>query len=285
MLSLKIKSFEKLQLLTILYMIFFMVYSNAIFNKFWYLKMFLLLIIILSCFIEIHKKQMIIALGGIVGLQAMITFYFKYYLDGNHCFVIIYLGLVLILAHLFYKERNNIILKNSLWMAVIIMFFGAFQKLLSTPYLSGDFMNFVYMQGGLFKITEIFEPIKFYFEANKEAINTFNELKPNLVNFIKLPLFYENQTNMLYFFSWFVIVIEFVFVLVLFIKNQFFKHVFLLFFLFSLLLTRQETGFLSLVSLICFAQLPKEINKIIYIGYLTFFFLCLILIHLGKGFF
>jgi hypothetical protein len=285
MFTLKIKSFDKLQLLSFLYIIFFIVYSNAIFKKFWYLKLILLLIIVFSFFVEIHKKQMLIVLLGIVGLQSLITFYLKYYMDGNHCFVLIYFGLVLILSHLFYNEREMIILKNTFWMAVIIMFFGALHKLLSHKYLTGDFMNFLYSRGDLFKITHLYEPLKIYFESNKAAILAFNEIKPNEIAFIKLPVFFKNQNDLLYYFGWFVIFIEFVFVLVMFIKNQFIKHIFFLIFLFSLLLTRQETGFLSLVSLICFAQLPKDYNRFIYLSYLFFFFLCLLLIHLGKGFF
>jgi hypothetical protein len=74
-------------------------------------------------------------------------------------------------------------------------------------------------------------------------------------------------------------------VAVLLIKNEKMKHLFFIIFLFSLLLTRNETGFLSLVSLLCFAQLPQKENKFFHLFYLAFFFICILLIHLGKGFF
>lgn len=285
MFILKNKTVDKIQILTWLYLLFFVIYSNAIFKQFWYLKLLLLVAICLSFFVEFFKKQVVILLIGIVSLQMLITFYFKYYLDGNHCFVVIFVGLMLILANIFNDQGDTIIKKNAFWMLVIIMFFGAFQKLHSPTYMSGDFMNYLFANGGLFNISEVYSPLKNYYYANQELIASFAFTKPLADGFIRVPYLFENQKNIIFYFSWFVILLELLFVAVLLIKNEKMKHLFFIIFLFSLLLTRNETGFLSLVSLLCFAQLPQKENKFFHLFYLAFFFICILLIHLGKGFF
>jgi hypothetical protein len=285
MFILKNKTVDKTQILTWLYLLFFIIYSNAIFKQFWYLKLLLLVGICLSFFVEFFKKQVVVLLIGIVSLQMLITFYFKYYLDGNHCFVVIFVGLMLILANIFKEQGDTIIKKNAFWMLIIIMFFGAFQKLHSPTYMSGDFMNYLFANGGLFNISGVYSPLKNYYYANQEIIASFAFAKPVADGFIRVPYLFENQKNIIFYFSWFVIILELLFVAVLLIKNEKMKHLFFIIFLFSLLLTRNETGFLSLVSLLCFAQLPQKENKFFHLFYLAFFFICILLIHLGKGFF
>lgn len=285
MFTLKIKSIDKLQLITILYLIFFVIYSNAIFQKFWYLKLLLLVAIFISFFVEIIKKQMVFLLLGIVSLQALITFYLKFYIDGNHSFVFFYLGVILIFTHLYIENRENILKKNTFWMLAIIMFFGVIQKLISPTFMSGDFMNFMFVDDYLFRMSKLIPSLNAYFTSNVETIEPFLNTKPSKDSTLFVSYFFENQQQYLYYFSWFVILTEMLFVGVLFLKNERFKHIFFILFLFSLLLTRHETGFLSLVSILCLAQLPDKMNKFFMIGYLLFFFTCVMLIHLGKGFY
>lgn len=285
MFTLKINAFTKLQLITWLYLLFFVIYSNAIFKQFWYLKLVLLVAICLSFFIKFFDKQIVVLLLGIVALQSIITFWFKYYLDGNHCFVLIFVGLLLILAHLFQDESELIFKKNVTWMLFIIMFFGAFQKLISPTYMSGDFMNFMFTNGDLFKVTQIYKPLNDYYLSNLEQLKTFAMAQPVADEVLKVPYFFKNQQQFFYYFGWFVVLMEFLFLPFLFIKNQKIKHTFFIIFLFSLLLTRQETGFLSLVCLLCFSLLPQNFNKYLHLLYLFFFFTCMMLIYLGKGFY
>jgi len=133
MFILKNKLADKTQIITWLYLLFFIIYSNTIFKQLWYLKIILLVAFCISFFFEFFKKQMVIILLGIVGLQSFATFYFKYYLDGNHCFVLIFFGVVLILANIFRQNGDLKKKKNAFWMLVVIMFFGAFKRLFLQP--------------------------------------------------------------------------------------------------------------------------------------------------------
>ncbi|HTN45070.1 MAG TPA: hypothetical protein VL098_01895 [Flavipsychrobacter sp.] len=191
---------------------------------------------------------------------------------------------MLLLAHVFSLEEDVIIRKNSLWLLLVIMLFGAVQKLFSPNYLSGDYMNYVFNVGGLFPLLGLNSTMGAYFEENRVLVQEFANTYPTMSGAVRLNLLFEHQTVLIYWFSIFIILVEFLFVLALFWKNEVYKHLFFLVFLITVAFTRQETGFLSMLCFLCFTQLPQNMPKIFNFSYCFFFLGCLVFMFLKIGY-
>jgi hypothetical protein len=281
---LKIRRLDKLHILSYFFILYCSIYPCVIYRNPWYVKASIVLAILLSFFINFFKKQIIVLLVGMLIIYMYLTFLGKYYIIGNHGFVTIYIGCMLLLAHAFSANGDAVIQKNSLWLLFIIMLFGAGQKLFSPTYLSGDYMNYVFNVGGLFPLLGLNPAIGSYFEENRILAQAFVNTYPTMSGAVRLSLLFEHQTVLIYWFSIFIILVEFLFVFALFWKNEIFKHLFFLVFLIMVAFTRQETGFLSMLCFLCFTQLPKSMPRIFNFSYCFFFLGCLVLMFFKIGY-
>lgn len=185
--------------------------------------------------------------------------YTKFLFTGNHSFVTFYLAILFLIASYFSKYSNQILYKNSKMLLAIMMFFAVFQKLLSKTFMDGSSLSFINNTGGFFTHFQRFFP------KNQKIINTNNQLISNqikntegLVTSVELE-----PVNWIFEFNpeltvGFILSVEILFLVLLFVKNQYLRNIFFIFFIMSLVVTRIETGFASLLCILLFLQAQKD---------------------------
>jgi hypothetical protein len=165
----------------------------------------------------------------------------------------------------------------------LVLFFGGLHKILSPVFLNGDFLNFLFVKGQLgghiLKKIEVFHA---YFYHNYTTVSAFSNHLDSEAAQLTIPFLFQYQDKLILYFTYFVIIFEFLLVFVVWFKNIKIKNILLIFFLISVLCTRLETGFVSILCLLCLAQLPsKTLNyKALYISIFT---VCILLIVFKIG--
>jgi len=208
----------------------------------------------------------------------------SFYFTGNHIILLIYMAILFMIATYFSKFRNQVALVNAKVTLGIIMFFAVLQKLLSEEFMNGSSLAFINLKGGFFTHFQRFFP------KNKEIIaENLNRIKEQassvetLSKSIELtPVHWiiEFDTSIL---VPFILVAEAVFLLLLFVKNQYIRNVFFSLFAIALVFTRIETGFASLLCILLFLQAHKD-HLIFKLSYIALFsvYVSLILARLGS---
>ena len=208
-----------------------------------------------------------------------LNLYLNFYSTGNHLFVALYISIVFLIQN-FFPNESEITIKNSKYLLFLILFLSAIQKVFSSDYMSGEIMNFYFLSGYFFKPFEVFEGYKSYINQNETVINSilFANSQPQ-----KISLFFANQKSIFTLFGFIVITTEFILSLLLFSKKRIYTNLFFILFLILLLITRMESGFIILLSILMLniIAFQKNILKKIYIGIII---LNLILIISGIGF-
>lgn len=262
-------------------LIFILTFAQGFLNHWWHVKFLLMTVLIVSYFTKLRVRFPIIFWSLILFLVSLDIIQY-YFLAANHSFVLFFITLLVLLSHIFRKNRLEVIRINSIIMLAIIMFFGAFQKIISPEFMSGDFVSFIFLKGELFKPLQIAQIIPDVFNENLALINADRQKLPDsdLIIQLKTP-FLGYETFVFYYTQW-IVLMEFLIVPILFIKNQKIKNISIILFLFGLLSTRFETGFLSLLVIISLGQLPPNLVKIKW-AYVGLFAICLALILARIG--
>lgn len=270
-----------LYLIEDLLLVFILVFSFGNKNQWWPLQFILITALLLAHFTKLRIKFPI-AFWGLTLLLTSLDIIQAYFVVANHSFVLFYMTSLVLLSYFYPLHRINILKINSLSILVLILFWGAVQKVLSPSFLNGDYISLTTIKGQLFKPLLLAKLIPDVFAENITLINEFRKTLPHPETFIQLKKPFAGFESFSYYFSLFIIVSEFLMVPVLFLKNNNLKNSFILLFLSGLLFTRFETGFISLLIILSVAQLPAT-EKTFRFLYLGLFAVCITLMLLKIG--
>ena len=194
----------------------------------------------------------------------------------NHTYVYAYLCLVLFLVlRNAPAERTSLLTRNTLYLFNAIMLLAVIQKAITPGYLDGTINAFWLATGGYC------EPIYIFFDSwsavvehNNAVLNTYYNENPYQTDQIALQAPVSSLRMWGILFSAGILAGE-VIVPAIFTwsKSQVFKHTTVLLFLAGVFLTRQETGFLSLLAIMALTHCPPEHTRIRGIYLLLFAFM------------
>jgi len=207
----------------------------------------------------------------------------KLNITANHAYLTFYVAILFLLAAYFKKIKNEILYKNSKFILGIVMGFAVLQKLLSDTFMSGSSLAYMNYGGGFFT------HFKRFFPQNQEIINAnlnriseqtngFDGLQTT-IEFVSPNWLIEFDATLL---VWIILLVEIVFCVMLFVKNQYVRNSFFMLFMLGLISFRIETGFASLLCILLLlqAQNDKPIFKLAYIAIFGLF-ISMILTKLG----
>jgi hypothetical protein len=193
-------------------------------------------------------------------------------------------AILFLLTSYFKTYKEEISFKNSKLLLGIVMGFAVVQKVLSDTFMNGSSLAYINYRGGFF------ERFKGFFPENQEILNAnlqlINEQRSGLdslqetVQLVSPNWILEFDTSLL---VWFILAIEVLFVIMLFVKNQYFRNLFFVSFMLSLICFRVETGFASLLCILLLLQ-AKNDKPIFKLAYIAIFglFMSMILTKLGM---
>jgi hypothetical protein len=161
------------------------------------------------------------------------------------------------------------------------MVFAVLQKLVSKEFMSGETIGYMGYLGQLFKF-----PVWFFPEVKEAILFNNTQMTKEISNFpetfiLEAPFPYFKKFSL--FFSYLTIIAEIVFAALLFIKSKVLKNGYFSLFVLLLILTRQETGFILLLTILLMMQLGAKAS-IYRIVYLSLFILSLGLTIIRWGF-
>lgn len=280
-LSQKINQLEALEVATKMLLVFVLIYSSRISHHY----LFIMTALVISYGV-IEKKFFEKPLfWGIVAVFFTTGIHHNFYNTGNHTFVTLYLSLLMLIVSIFRRDASIILHKSARLILGIIMFFAVIQKFVCTTFMNGSSLQYLNNRGDFFRnFHRFFSENQTIIQANNTAIN--QQLSSYEALFTPIQL--ESPNWLFYFdaptFAYIILAVEFLFFLLLFVKNQWLRNGFFTAFVLGLVLTREETGFASLLCILLFLQAQKDnaIFKLVYIG---IFGLCISLIISRLGFF
>lgn len=270
-----------LKLIEDLLLIFILISCSTFMNNWWHIKFILITTLLLANFTTGRTKYPKI-FWSITLVLTSLELIPHYFLAANHNFVLFYITLTIWISHFYPLERIKIIKLNSFFLLVIILFFGALQKLLSPDFMSGDFLSYLTLKGDLFKPLQIAKVLPDVFSENLAQITENKNSIPDASRVIQLAAPFGGFETFIYYFSVAVMIIEFLILPTLLLKNQNIKNTILLLFLIGLIFTRFETGFVALLTILIIGQLSilDKIFKFLFVGLYT---VCLALISVRLG--
>ncbi|WP_432670038.1 hypothetical protein [Flavobacterium sp. SM2513] len=272
---------KHLKLIEDLLLIFILICSTSLQNNWWHVKFTLLMILLITHFTNWRFKFPLI-FWGLTVLFTSLDLFDYYFVIANHSFVLLYFTTILFISYIFPQDRIKIIQINGLSVLLLIMFWGATQKVISPEFMSGDYISSLTLKGDLFKPLQIANVIPDAFAKNISLINENLKNAPSADTTIQLHTPFKKFGVYSLYFSIFIVVAEFAMVPILLLKNEKIKHTLLLLFLSGLLLTRFETGFISLLIILSISQLPVG-EKNFKLLYLLLLAACLSLILIKIG--
>ncbi len=225
----------------------------------------ILIFILLFVFIDKSYFQKPLFWGSVI-LLLIPHLFVNYFSAANHFFITIYILIILCISSIFKNDQEHILRLNAKYILAVLMIFAVIQKLISEEFMSGQTIGYMGYTGQLFKLpTWFFPEIKDAVGFNHQQIN--KEILDLPVTFsLKQPFPYFKEFSLL--FTYITIFAEIIFAALLFVKSEFLKNSFFALFVFALILTRQETGFILLVSILLMMQLKDKsaLFKTIYFG-------------------
>ncbi len=206
---------------------------------------------------------------------------FGYFVAANHHFVVIYVCWLLAIAA---PNRENVLAWNAKVLICLIMLLAVVQKFISIEYMDGSYFALVGYEGKFFVYLDKIIPFDLIPNENMDLIK--NEVVKTPLASTEIPLKepWANYVSFMKAFGWFVLIGELLVGILLFTKWKHFKNITFLLVLIGILLTRQETGFLLVLTTLFIAQLSKEDKKTYLPYYMGFCILCFGLVVSGLGF-
>ena len=276
----RLSSYETRDLVSTLFLLFVLLFIPHTINKLWFISFPLVFIAGFILFYFRFSKYKLVFWGSITALLVLecLTFY---YVSANHLFVMIYFSLTLMISHYFHHDQEYLA-KTSAILLFIIMFVGGLQKILSENFMNGSFLMDLFVLGQLFEVTKLIPSFYEYFSENKdiifEAYRNFDD-SPEA----QMQTLFPGQLLFIQVLTWTVFLSELLFALLFFVKNERIKQTYFLLFLFFILLTRIETGFIAVLSLLLLSQLPKEKFEIYRFAYILIYLVCMSMIVSKLG--
>ncbi len=262
-------------------LVFVLIYSSRISHHYLFLlTAFVVAYSILE--VKFYEKSLF---WGLTAVFFATGIYTNFYNTGNHTFVTLYLILLMFIASFYKKESAQLLPRNARLLLGVIMLFAVVQKFLNNAFMNGSSLMYLNNRG------EFFRQFHRFFPANQNIIQANNaSINEQFTSYEALsqPLQLESPNWFFYFdaqtFAYIVIAVEALFFLFLFIKNQWLRNGLFIIFMLGLILTREETGFASLLCILLYLQASKDL-PLFKLSYIALFALCISLIISRLGFF
>jgi len=173
---------------------------------------------------------------------------FSYFWVANHHFMLLFMVLSVIFYT--YHKQNEILVKNIQILLVIVVLTSAFQKLMSSQFMSGDFYYYMINRGSLFGFfINLFPESLEVVKSNRESLLALHSTNPNLAQTIVLKDVFPNLGMSSLIYAWVTVVVEFlVAIAVLWKPKTTWTHLLFITMIFGILCARFETGFVSLLA-------------------------------------
>lgn len=273
----KINAFSKIEITAKCFLLFLLLYSTNLNALYLIAIIFLGLLMVLlekNYFKDSRFWLLIICLF-------IPNFISQYYLLANHYFLMFYMLFVFIIGSYFYTENDKILKINAKWILALMFGFAVIQKLLSEQFIQGQSIGFLIYTGQLFKLFFKLLTDSDVIAYNSDLLNV-NTSELDNVKHWKTPFPYVGIFSR--YFAYATILVEIIFAALLFIKNKTVKNWFFIGFVFLLILTREENGFIALLCILLMMQLENEDKSIFRTLYLFLFLLSISLIITRWGF-
>lgn len=167
----------------------------------------------------------------------------------NHHFMLTLMMLSILLYT--YHKRNDILFKNIQILLVVVVMASAFQKLMSSQFMSGDFYYYMFNRGALFGVfLKLFPESFMVAKTNVQSIITLQTIDPNLGESIVLKDIMPNLRSISLIFTWTTLIVEFmVAITVLWKPKSTWTHLLFATMIIGIICTRLEMGFMVLLAI------------------------------------
>lgn len=209
----------------------------------------------------------------------LLTTYFQ---AANHLFIALYISLAFLLYHLSGK-KEEFLQTNMTWILGLTLLLSGFQKLASPDYRSGAYFLYMLQRGDfLWPLKHLSQSFDEITRANLEMLNNSRGIYPENASFESLIMPFSKARVFAFYLSIISIGLELLAGLLILLKPKaLLTHAVVLATVLGVFITRQETGFLTLLSLM---GLILSENKYVRLIYTTLGIIFLALILLGAGF-
>jgi len=183
----------------------------------------------------------------------------------NHHFMLTFVVFSVLLYY--YHKHVAVLLKNIQMLLVVVVMASAFQKLMSSEFMSGEFYYYMFNRGYLFSIFLKFFPESFMIaKSNVQSIIAFETIDPNTAQSIVLTNIFSNIGSISLMFAWITVIVEFIVALAILWKpRNTWTHLLLIMLILGIICTRLEMGFMALLA-ICGLFLCKTMKlRFLYI--------------------
>ncbi len=202
---------------------------------------------------------------------------------GNHYFVMVYLVLLLMIVTSYKTNTDKVLAHNAKVILTLIMSFAVLQKLITPDYLKGNSIAMLAFTGNALKYVFYFnEEFGQVFQENTSTMAELPQFAYSENPRLKLQSPFKHFPQLIIWFSYFTVIAEILFITALYLKKQWLKHGFIVFFLLSVLITREETGFLSILCILMIMLVGNQ-KSYYRAAYVATFILCMSFIIVGKG--
>lgn len=262
-------------------LIFVLLYSRELSHHYFFLiTAFLLVIVVVQR--EFFKNTLFWLL---VASFFCVGIYTNFYNTGNHTFVTLYLVLLMLIASIFRFDSKKILELNSKILLAIIMFFAVLQKFLSKAFIDGSSLYYLNARGSFFRHLQRFFPESKTMVTKNETLLT-EQFSSYESLFKPVELTYPNWFFSIepQHFAYIILIVEILFFIFIFIKNQWLRNGFFVLFMLGLIGTREETGFASLLCILLLLQAQKD-SPIFKLIYISLHAICISFIISKLGFF
>ncbi|WP_179019238.1 hypothetical protein [Winogradskyella forsetii] len=246
--DIRVKLTRNIQLALQLLLLMIGIYIFIMADKLSLYKIPLIFVGLLSWFFFRDKTKHPIIWLVVLTLLVLDLYHF-YFRVANHHFMLIFMVFSIILYK--YHKRRDILLKNIQILLVVVLTASALQKLMSEPFMSGDFYYYMMNRGFVFHPFLNFFPESLDIANNNtESINALHQLDPNSAKSIKLKDVFLNLESFSFIFAWLTVVIEFIIAIALLWKPRgMWTNLFFATLIIGILCTRLETGFMGLLGI------------------------------------
>ena len=205
---------------------------------------------------------------------------------GNHTYVFLYLTMTVAVTLIGVKTyRLQVLQTNTKYIFLVIMFFAAWQKLITPIYMDGTINAFWIVNGGYYQpVYHFFNGWSEIVNENYDQLNAYYNINSARTDAMYLQDPFENITFWGKMLSWLILASEIMVPgIFAFSRHSLVKHGALFIFILLVLITRLETGFLSLICIIGMAHSDQS-DKYIRNTYLIIFGFLQLLFILDYGY-
>lgn len=254
-------------------LLYIFLYSFHLNNSVFSLRPFLVLPLAFAAIYKVKNIYKPVFWLGITVYLA-IEFVSNFYNCANHHFVLLYLCLATTMALAYKLDFDRILSYNARWIIGLVFVFAALHKLLSAEFMDGSYLSFTTVLGGFAKPLYAFDSYDLFINDNSSIYHEVNNSLPSegSKGILKAP--FEHFKLFIKTFKWVTVAAELLIAALFAIKPNRISHIFMFLFLATLVFTRSETGFASVLCLLGMATCNERLENY-KLFYLIAFVICL----------